>query len=326
MKSEYFLNVSSEESAYDYLNKMDENTLLIFSPTSMNKIKINNKKMKAENWHNISKDVDNIDDYIKSLNNIKEVVTFGGGSTIDIGKYISYRLNTKYTCIPSMLSTNSYATNKVALIKDMEKTTLDAKVPDKIIIDNEVLRLSEKENLYGLADVLSIYTALYDWKIAKEDIGESLNQEIYSKARDLLDKVLNFIEAKSLQQIKEDNIQLFEFIGIAGYITNLYGTGRPESGSEHIFAKILESKIDIPHGISVSLGIIIMTILQGRKEQKIKQAILKIQVLEDRKEYGINKELIQKCLQDIKPREGRYTIIDRYLKSNKNIEEVLRQH
>ena len=40
-----------------------------------------------------------------------------------------------------MLSTNSYATNKVALIKENKKVTLEAKIPETIIIDDELLNI-----------------------------------------------------------------------------------------------------------------------------------------------------------------------------------------
>lgn len=325
MELNYFNDVMKEMSIYNYLNNINKNTLFIYSPISIEKLKLDNKQMVMENWHNISKNIIQIDKYIEKLNNIKEIVTFGGGSTIDIGKYIADKLNIKYTCIPSMLSTNSYATNKVALIKNGKKITLEAKMPDKIIIDSDILKLSKNENLYGLADVLSIYTALYDWKIANEDIRENIDKEIYQKAENLLNEVLEFIENNSLNEIIQDNIQLFKFIGIAGYITNLYGTGRPESGSEHIMAKEIERRIEIPHGISVSLGIIIMTIMQKRSLDRILRCMKKIKVIDKIQEYGISKEFITSCLEDLKPREDRYTIVNRCYKDKLYKDKVLQE-
>jgi len=325
MELNYFNDVMEEMNIHDYLNNINRNTLFIYSPTSMEKIKLDDKQIVMEDWHNISKDIVQIDKYIEKLDGIKEIITFGGGSTIDIGKYIAYQLNVKYTCILSMLSTNSYATNKVALIKDGKKITLEAKMPDKIIIDDDILKLSKNENLYGLADVLSIYTALYDWKIANEDIRENINKEIYQKAENLLNEVLEFIENNSLDEIIKDNIQLFKFIGIAGYITNLYGTGRPESGSEHIMAKEIERRTEIPHGISVSLGIIIMTIMQKRNLNRILQCIKKIKILDKVQEYGISKELITSCFENLKPRKDRYTIVNRCYKDKLYKDKVLQK-
>lgn len=323
MKEEYFYNIANEESVYNYLSKMEEKTLLIFSPTSLEKINFNNKKVKTENWHNISKNIEKIDKYVETLGNIKEIVTFGGGSSIDIGKYISYKLKIKYTCIPSMLSTNSYATNKVALIKDNKKITLEAKMPNKIIIDHDILKLSKKENLYGLADVLSIYTALYDWKIADKDINEKIDNGIYIMAEKLLNEVLEFIKGHTLDEIISDNMKLFNFIGVAGYITNLYGTGRPESGSEHIMAKEIEKRIDIPHGMSVSISILVMSLLQDRYNQEILEAIKKMKIFENSFKYGLTKEIIKNSFLGLKSREDRYSIVNRYEKDNKYKEKIL---
>lgn len=325
MNKEYFLNVTIEQDISEYIDTLDKNKLLIFSPTSIRKIKISNDKIQMENWHSITKNKQKIDKYIESIDSrIDEIITFGGGSVIDIGKYIAYKLNIKCTCIPSMLSTNSYATNKVAIIKNEKKITLNAKMPDKIIIDNMVLKLSEKENLYGLADVLSIYTALYDWKIANEDINEKIDENIYKEAEKLLKEVINFINTNTFSKITENNLKLYEFIGRAGYITNLYGTGRPESGSEHILSKEIESKINLPHGISVSIGIIIMCIIQNQYNEDIAKAIMKLKILDKGKEHDLNMKIIVESLKNIKKREDRYTIINRNDKI-RNINEVIQK-
>ena len=274
------------------------------------------------NWHELTKNVNKIDEFIRENDTISLVVSYGGGSTIDIGKYIANKLDVDFTCIPTMLSTNSYATDKVALIKENKKITLQAKNPDKIIIDNELLYLSKNENIYGLADVFSIYTALYDWKIAEKDILEQIDKKIYSMAEKLLKEVFEFVNNNELKDISENNIRLFKFIGTAGYITNLYGTGRPESGSEHIFAKEIERRINIPHGISVSIGIIIMSIIQEQYNNDIVKAITKLRLLDKGKKFGVNFKIITDILKNIKPREDRYTIINRRSKIN-NIDKIV---
>ena len=161
MKSNNFIDVVQKYSSKKYIEDLRENELIIYSPTSIKKNNIENNKCLMINWHDITKNIDKIEEFIKQ-NKILKVVSYGGGSTIDIGKYIAYKLDVEFVCIPTMLSTNSYATNKVALIKDYKKMTLEAKIPEKIIFDNELLKLSKEENIYGLADVFSIYTALYD--------------------------------------------------------------------------------------------------------------------------------------------------------------------
>ena len=310
MKSNNFIDVVQKYSSKKYIEDLRENELIIYSPTSIKKNNIENNKCLMINWHDITKNIDKIEEFIKQ-NKILKVVSYGGGSTIDIGKYIAYKLDVEFVCIPTMLSTNSYATNKVALIKDYKKMTLEAKIPEKIIFDNELLKLSKEENIYGLADVFSIYTALYDWKLAEKNIKERIDYNIYNMAEKLLQDVLIFVNNNELEEIVKNNMKLIEFIGTAGYITNLYGTGRPESGSEHIMAKEIEANLDIPHGISVSIGILIMGLMQNRDITKILKAIKKLNVFEKQYNYGINKDIIQKCIRDLKPRNGRYTIVDK---------------
>lgn len=317
MKSDYFYNIAVKEDGMKYISNLGEKTLLIYSPTSLKKANITNNNIIMVNWHKITKNIDQIEKFIAELEEIKEVVSFGGGSAIDICKYMSSKLQVKYTCILTMLSTNSYATNKVALIRNNKKITLEAKMPDRIIIDDGLLKLSKNENLYGLADVLSIYTALYDWKIANSDISEEIDIEIYNMSERLLTNVLEFIKEQSLNDILDNNMKLFEFIGIAGYITNLYGTGRPESGSEHIMAKEIERNIDIPHGISVSVGILTMALMQNRGIKEVLNAIKKMHIFDNSIKFGLNKDIIEKSLLNLKIRKDRYTIVNRYVNDDK---------
>ena len=312
MKSGNFNDVVQECSSKKYIENLKQNELIIYSPTSIEKSNIRNNQCLMVNWHNLTKNINKIEEFIRENNTISLVVSYGGGSTIDIGKYIANKLDADFTCIPTMLSTNSYATDKVALIKDGKKTTLEAKIPDKIIIDNELLSLSKDENIYGLADVFSIYTALYDWKIAEKDILEKIDDNIYSMAEKLLKEVLEFVNNNELKDISKNNIRLFQLVGTAGYITNLYGTGRPESGSEHIFAKEVERRINIPHGMAVSIGILVMGLMQGRDVIDILKAIKKLNVFGKVNKYGLNKDIIEKSLIELKPRADRYSIVNRY--------------
>lgn len=322
MKPDNFNDVVEEGSSRKYIENLKQNVLLIYSPTSIEKNNIKNNQCLMVNWHDLTKKINKIDEFIKKNNTISSVVSYGGGSTIDIGKYIANKLGFDFICIPTMLSTNSYATDKVALIKENKKITLNAKIPDKIIIDNELLNLSKDENIYGLADVFSIYTALYDWKIAEKDILEKIDDNIYNMAEKLFKEVLEFVNNNELKDISENNIKLFQFIGTAGYITNLYGTGRPESGSEHILAKEIEKRVNIPHGISVSVGIIIMSIIQEQYNNNIVKSIMKLGILDKGKSYGLNLKTIADSLNNVKQRKDRYTIINRICSIN-NINGVL---
>lgn len=306
-----FRTITVKNDSEKFINSLDKNTLLVYSRTSLDKVQFKNKDVCKYNWRKLSKDVNVINKEIKKLNCINRVVSFGGGSAIDIAKYISDKLDIEHICIPTMLSTNSYATSNVALIRNNKKETIPVKNINKIILDNNLLIKSKNENLYGLADVLSIYTALYDWKIANEDIDEIIDNKIYLRAEKLLHKALNLIANNSFETIILKNELLYEIIGEAGYITDLYGSGRPESGSEHILAKQIEEMIDIPHGVAVSIGIIIMSKAQNRVNMDIINGLQKIKVIDKTKKYVIDSKIIKIAIEKIEPRKDRYSVINR---------------
>ncbi|MEI6054023.1 MAG: iron-containing alcohol dehydrogenase [Candidatus Saccharibacteria bacterium] len=255
----------------------------------------------------------------------KNIVSLGGGTATDIAKYISKKTGSKFICIPSMLSTNAYSTDKVALVVGNNKITLDAKLADHIILDTNLIRKAEKQNLYGLADIFSIYIALADWELANNDINEMINDEIFLRSKKLLDDTVAFVVSTDRKVISNDIMKLFKNIGEAGYITNIYGTGRPESGSEHIFAKDLENRIEVPHGVSVSIGIILMSIAQNRYSEDIFKCLDKIGTLKMIDELKISRKLLTDTLVNLIPRCDRYSIINRLNMDDAYVDNLLNQ-
>lgn len=320
-----FKKITKYEKVGDFISNLTNETLLIYSPTSLKKVNGGNEfNANLISTTELSKNISIIGEKIKGFpNNLKLIVALGGGSAIDIGKYISYVMNKKLIAIPSMLSTNVYSTNKAALIVNGNKMTLSAKMPDEIIIDCDFLRKSSKYNLYGMVDIFSIYTALYDWKIADNNNIEKIDKEIFNQATELLKETLLFVKNKSPKEVGKNIGQIYKIVGNAGLITNIYGTGRPESGSEHILAKEIEQHIKIHHGISVSISIIIMSLIQKQPSKEIYDTLLKIGVLNNLEEKGITRKFLFKILKTLKTRPDRYSIVDIYNRDDKFINEIL---
>ena len=306
----HFQDVTQVRSATDYLSSLDQDSLVIYSPTSLRHIKLTNNKVHMIDSRIFGRSVVFIKALAESKRTYKNIVSLGGGTATDVAKYIAYQSNATFTCIPSMLSTNSYSTNKVALVVDGEKVTLDAKLADKIILDASLLYTSPQQNLYGLADVLSIHTALKDWQLAEAKGIEVINEDLFKQSKKLVENVQDFIANSETNHVSYEIPTLYAYIGESGHITNMHGSGRPESGSEHIFAKALEKRIDIAHGVSVSLGIILMSILQDNYSEGIAYTINETGALKFIEEFGITRQLIQDTLTNLKPRNDRYSIID----------------
>lgn len=324
-----FKDICKKQNIIKYLNNVQKKALLIYSPTSANKIdlftNLNNKNLILLSTHVTDINITKIDNYLESNKEIEMVIGFGGGTAIDIAKYIGNKLGIYVVAIPSMLSTNVYSTDKVLMSEDGKVNTLNSKLPNLIIYDENVLKLSQTENLYGFADVLTIYTASKDWYISYEHNKDKLDEKIYKMDINLLNSTEEYILRHSYEEIKDNLLEMFNFIGTVGHITNLYGSGRPVSGSEHIFAKALEQRILVPHGISVGLGILIMSLYQNNYTKEIEECFEKLKIFDFADKYHINKKLIFKNLEELQPREGRYTIVNLFNRNDIEIQNKINQ-
>ncbi len=318
-----FSDIVLKMNTVKYLNGVKEHTILIYSPTSAKKIDLfkflNNENISCISSHDTHKDIEKINNMLKLYSNIECVIGFGGGTAIDVAKYMANELNVKMVAIPSMLSTNVYSTDKVLMINNGLKKTMDSKLPDLIVYDEEILNLSSVENLYGFADVLTIYTASKDWLLSCKYNNEKPNEEIFGMDMELLKNTIEYISNNPYDVIKADLYKMFDFIGTVGHITNLYGSGRPVSGSEHIFAKDLEQKLLVPHGISVAIGILIMSLHQSNYSVKVEKCFEKLKILDYASRYNVNKKIIWEVLNNLQPRADRFSVVNLFDKNNENI-------
>lgn len=303
----HFLDLTIRADALSYLHGLDEHSVVVYSPTSIKRIGIE-PKCNFINAHTLSKNIKQIEKFC-SLQKANKIVAIGGGTPIDIAKYIAYLIDCDFVCIPTMLSTNAYATNKVALMQNGRKITLDAKLPDSIILDADIIAKAGVLNLYGLCDILSIHTALCDWAIADKADKEKIDSKIFAASEELLKQALH-LSRKIQNPTTKEIANLFALIGESGHITNIYGSGRPESGSEHIFAKELERRVNVPHGISIAIGISLMSHIQDNYSKAIQDALHQIGIIDDVLNRQGLSAAVEASLLNLTPRKDRYTVLD----------------
>jgi len=288
------------------------NYLLVFTWQEEGFIKntqmfLNAKQTIASN--NLTIEINTLDK-LEIFEGIDYIVGLGSGKVMDISKYLAYKHNFKLTLIPSILSTNAFATDKACLLEGHKKITLDCKQAETLIFCNEFLsRKNSSLQTSGVCDVLSIHTALKDWSLAIEKNKDILNPFTYQFSYQLLNSFLS--SYKDLLSSKKFHSNIIWYLIMSGYITNIHGSGRPESGSEHIFSKVLESAVAVPHGVSVALGILIISKLQENEDKRILEAIKAFDLLKDMKKYNITSEIIVESLLNCQPRKGRYGIFDK---------------
>lgn len=248
---------------------------------------------------------EDLDKKILELKGVSKIVAVGASKILDQAKYIASQLNIVLVAIPSILTTNAFSTERAVLKVNGKSTSVMAKVPDEVYIINSLLEMApQKYNKFGLIDVFSIYTATQDWDIAMADKKSSFALEYYM-ARAVLGALLS-------TKLDNDYYDIAKLLLHSGLVVSMYGDGRPESGSEHIIAKVIESKTNCFHVYSVSFGMFVSMRLQDSWKEDI--AAMIISISDWNSDCGKNVlTQIEKNLsaKDIKPQPGRYTILDK---------------
>lgn len=295
-------------NAQRYLNKKKDKCLVVFSDSSIKYLKLKDNFIRL-NINSTDKNIYKIQSFLNNNYNFKEIISIGGGTAIDIGKYIAYLTKRKLSVILTMLSTNAFATDKVCLNGKIKKTTMQAVCPNVVIFDENLLKFAKEYNNFGLCDVLSIHTALRDWEISNIYTGEKINK-YYKKSKSLYLKTKRHI-LKNINNLDNCLWKSFKYIKLSGIITNKHGSGRPESGSEHIYAREIELKKEkIIHGLAVINGIMVMSVRQNNLDDDIQKIYNYFCIDMYNKKYKITKKLLKDINNNIQPRSDRFTIIN----------------
>lgn len=306
-----------------FLSGLTNNDLLVYSPTSLSLI---NSSVKIRAIKINSRDVGiekrSVDSFLKNIR-FKRVVSLGNGKATDIAKYIASNADVELISIPTALTTNVFFTNNACLIDGGDKRAFVTKVPDKVLIDFNLLdKTPFKFHLYGLCDVLSIHTALFDWRLSGAKNNESIDVFLFNFAQFILNQLM--INKNDILKKNHKSMRIIaHLIMLSGYITNLAGCGRPESGSEHIVASFLERQTETFHAISVTAGMLLMMELQDNQNDEIFSAL---------NDFGLMEELLDSkrviselmaIIGKIKPRYDRYTILNEKNITEKDLGRVL---
>ena len=200
----------------------------------------------------------------KSLPPCVVVVAVGGGSCCDTAKYLAWKRGCRLILVPTIISVDAPLTNMIAVRVDNAVKYVGDRYPEELIVDHALIQQAPPElNRAGAADIASIHTALYDWKLAHEIRGEAYDSEVAALANACLTELdrnateVHDVTAKGIDTIVDLYRREVEFCA-------RINTSRPEEGSEHLIAYNLEhiTRRHFVHGDLVALGIFLMTRLQ----------------------------------------------------------------
>ena len=210
-----------------------------------------------------------------SGNTIETVFAVGGGRAIDIAKLLAYRWDKPLIAIPTIISTDAFLVNSTGVRTDGCVTYIQSKKPDLVLLDMDLLKQAPYiYHVSGCGDVLSIYTALFDWKYAnlKGIVGpeEIYSNSVASMSKGILDGLMS--EEKEIKKGSRKGLMpIINSLAMEVQLCNLYGNSRPEEGGEHFFTYAIENKLkNFLHGEMVSFSILLTAFIQGQDINRIK--------------------------------------------------------
>ena len=211
--------------------------------------------------------IKSIEDELKGCNLI---IGVGSGVIQDLCKYVSFINKLPYVIVPTAPSMDGYASSTAILTLNGVKTSVQAHTPKAIVADVNLLKNAPLRMIQsGYGDVLGKISALSDWKLAHEIIGEDFCPYIYNLTEKSLKKVLKL--TKSLKKRTSKAIKsLMEALLVTGISMSYLGSSRSASGSEHLLSHYFEDlgmikgEKYLPHGIDVAYSTYISSIIRSK--------------------------------------------------------------
>ena len=220
-----------------------------------------------------SLELEAIDRLVESAPQCDTVVAVGGGSAIDVGKYLSWKRGCRLVSIPTIVSVDAFVTPKAAVRRNHRVEYVVDSTPDPLVIDYDLIRTAPATlNIAGVGDILSIHTGTFDWELAHR---AGRDEFVFSD-----DEVRRAREIVSLVDQRADEIRQLTDLGLQTIVDGYLlintvclpaGHYRTEEGSEHFVFYELEERLGRPfiHGHIVGLGIYLMSRLQGNRPEWI---------------------------------------------------------
>ena len=261
----------------------------------------------------------------KVLNKFDVILSIGGGTVNDVAKLASKYANIRLICIPTIISNDGVCSNTSVLRIDEERTDgFSSKSPDTILVDIGIIKNSPSQYLKaGICDILSNYSAIWDWDLAVSRNKETTNDLARIMSSNAFWTLFNLPE-----NIEEDlRIKIIcESIIMSGLAMEIKGNTRPCSGSEHLFNHAMVSlhpEVKVLHGYLVGLGSLTTSIFQKQNFNKLVGFLKRNDIDVRPSTLGISKDVFIDAWMHAKDtRPNRYTILNEIELSFDNLSNI----
>jgi glycerol-1-phosphate dehydrogenase [NAD(P)+] len=255
------------------------------------------------------------------------VLGIGGGKNIDIAKAVAHYMKVPYISIPTILSHDGIASDRAVIARGKKKYPILANPPLAIIADLSILsRAPYRYFAAGCGDVIAKKTAVLDWKLARDEKGESYDEFVASLASSSAELIIK--NAKNHEENYKDSVKLLlEALITCGIAMSIVKSSRPCSGAEHMFCHTLDFLCPgntALHGEKVALGAYIMSYLHGIDHEEVREALVSYNLPTNFRDIKIFPKVLVKalCTAHKIRSDRRYTILKNGIKK-KEAERIL---
>lgn len=256
------------------------------------------------------------------------IVGLGGGRVIDVGKMVSYKLYVDFVSMPTSPSHDGIASQFVSLRESGRAYSLQTRPPRSVIVDIDVVASAPRRLIAsGFGDAIAKLTAVRDWKLAHEEVGEYYGE--YAAKLALLGAQHVVKYSGSIGAGTKEGVRvLVEALISDGVAAGIAGSSRPCSGSEHLFSHALDmfSPQRGLHGEQCGLGTIMMAYLHGLDHERVRRYLSNTRAPTTSYDLGIEAKHVIKAL--VKAREvrpERYTILSKVKLDERKATELAKE-
>ena len=254
------------------------------------------------------------------------IIGFGGGRSVDIGKMTAFKIGRPFLSVPTSASHDGISSPFVSIRGTNKPHSIRANTPIGVVADTRLMLEAPSRLLAGgCGDLVAKMTAVKDWELARDDLGEYFGgyaaNLAYMSAKIILD------ESDKLRGRNQFSIRtIVEALISAGVAACIAGSSRPCSGAEHLFSHAIEYVAGPNfglHGERVGLGTIMMAKLHGLDWSKIAETLETIGAPTKAHQIKLSEEHVVKALisaQSLRP--DRYTILSKVMLDKKSAFEL----
>ncbi len=251
-------------------------------------------------------------EFPKSLN----FIGIGGGTVLDIAKYLASKNNGHFISVPTLVSHDGIC-SPVAVINGK---SIGATMPTAILVPLDLVKKADIKYIYaGIGDLISNLSAIDDWQLAAQAGKDEVDDFSFMLSKTAALSLIKTLELGSSQGLKflytdEFLTVLVESLNLAGIAMSIAGSSRPCSGAEHMISHAIDqiygAGVKSQHGIQV--GIATLYLAQYRKDFPDLKGLLKtIGFPTSFNEIGISdRELLKVLKLAPSTRAGRYTVFE----------------